>query len=95
VWAEFLVPETATPLAFYDHPVLREVPGHHAQRFGQGTLTYEGTYPSAPLRRAVLLDVLKVAGLTGPDQELPPPGAGAARPERPRQGAPLLSELLG
>jgi beta-galactosidase len=71
VWAELLVPETATPLAFYDHPFFGKYPAITRNTFGQGTLTYEGTYPSAPLRRAVLLDVLKVAGLTGPDQELP------------------------
>jgi beta-galactosidase len=36
-----------------------------------GTLTYEGTWLSDRLQRDILLGVLKQAGLTGPDQQLP------------------------
>lgn len=39
--------------------------------FGKGTLTYEGTVLSDKLQKAVLLDVLKTAGLMTSDQSLP------------------------
>ncbi|HBY60014.1 MAG TPA: beta-galactosidase [Solibacterales bacterium] len=71
VWAEFLIPETAQVLASYDHPVWK-FPAITRNAFGKGTLTYEGTNVSAALQRAVIADALKRAGLTGPDQPLPP-----------------------
>jgi beta-galactosidase len=73
VWAEFIIPETAKPLAYYDHPFFGKYPAITRNQFGTGTFTYEGTHLSRELRRAILLDVLKQAGLTGPDQNLPAP----------------------
>jgi beta-galactosidase len=40
-------------------------------KFGKGTLTYEGTVLSDALQEKVLVGVLQSAGLTGPDQQLP------------------------
>ena len=71
-WAEMLIPDTAEPLAFYDHPFFGKYPAITRNRFGKGTLTYEGTVLSDQLQEKVLLDVLMLAGLTGPDQSLPP-----------------------
>ncbi len=73
VWAEFLIPETATALAYYDHPFFGKYPAMTRNQFGQGTVTYQGTMLSDQLQKSVLLEVLKQAGLTGPDQELPAP----------------------
>jgi beta-galactosidase len=70
-WAEFLIADTAQPLAFYDHPFFRKFPAITRNRFGKGTLTYEGTVLSDQLQEKVVLDVLQQAGLTGPDQSLP------------------------
>ncbi|MGB7190633.1 MAG: beta-galactosidase [Acidobacteriaceae bacterium] len=70
-WAEFLMPEHAKALAFYDHPFFGRWPAITENQYGQGTLLYEGTYLSDTLQHAILLDALKQAGLTGPDQELP------------------------
>src|SRR4029077_2629908 len=70
-WAEFLVPDTAESLAFYDHPFFGKFPAITRNRYGQGTLTYEGTVLSDELQKKVLLDVLKRASLTGPDQGTP------------------------
>ena len=70
-WAEFLMPGHAKALAYYDHPFFGRWPAITENRFGTGTLLYEGTYLSDALQRAVLLDVLKTAGLNGPDQQLP------------------------
>jgi beta-galactosidase len=71
VWAEYLVPETAKGLAYYDHPFFGEYPAITRNRHGKGTVTYEGTVLSDQLQSKVIADVLKTAGLTGPDQDLP------------------------
>jgi beta-galactosidase len=70
-WAEMLILDTAKPLAFYDHPFFGEYPAITRNRFGKGTLTYEGTVLSDKLQEKVLLDVLETAELIGPDQQLP------------------------
>lgn len=71
-WAEMLVPEAAQPLAYYDHPFFGKYPAITRNRFGKGTLTYEGTMLTDRLQQQVLLDVIQLAGLAGPDQTLPP-----------------------
>ncbi len=70
-WAEFLMPEHAKPIAFYDHPFFGKWPAITENSFGAGTLLYEGTYLSDALQTAVIRDALQKAGLNGPDQELP------------------------
>ena len=70
-WAEMLILDGARPLAYYDHPFFGKYPAITQNHFGGGTLTYEGTVLSDALQAKVLLDVLRMAGLTGPDQELP------------------------
>lgn len=70
-WAEMLVPDTAQALAYYDHPFFGKYPAITRNSFGKGTLTYEGTALSDTLQEKLLLDVLQLAGLTGPDQSLP------------------------
>jgi beta-galactosidase len=70
-WAEFLMPEHAQPVAFYDHPFFGRWPAIVRNQYGRGTLTYEGTWLSDTLQRDVLLEVLKSVRLAGPDQQLP------------------------
>jgi beta-galactosidase len=70
-WAEMLILEGAQPLAYYDHPFFGKYPAITRNRFGKGTLTYEGTVLSDALQSSVLTDVLQIAGLIGPDQTLP------------------------
>jgi beta-galactosidase len=71
-WAEMIQLETAKPLAFYDHPFFGKYPALTRNQFGRGTLTYEGTLLSDELQAKVIADVLRMAGLSGPDQQLPP-----------------------
>lgn len=71
VWADMVIPETATVLATYDHPFFGRFAAITRNQVGKGSLTYQGTYLSDELQRAVLLDVLRAARLTGPDEELP------------------------
>jgi beta-galactosidase len=72
-WAEFLIPETAQALAHYDHPFFGRFPAITRNRFGQGTVTYQGTVLSHGPQERLLREVLGLAGLIGPDQELPAP----------------------
>jgi beta-galactosidase len=70
-WAEFLMPEHAKALAYYDHPFFGRWPAITENQYGTGSLLYEGTYLSDGLQRAIVSDALESAGLTGPDQQLP------------------------
>jgi beta-galactosidase len=70
-WAEFLMPEHAKPVAYYDHPFFGKWPAITENEFGSGTLLYEGSYLSDKLQTAVLKGALAKVGLTGADQELP------------------------
>jgi beta-galactosidase len=73
LWAEFLLPTSAKPLAFYDHPFFGRWPAITRNQFGKGTLTYEGTALSDGLQRGVVMDVIRESGLGSSDQELPKP----------------------
>jgi beta-galactosidase len=73
VWAEMLIPETAQVLAVYDHPFFNKYPAITRNKFGKGTLTYEGTVLSDKLQEKILLGVYEMAGLSGPDQKLAAP----------------------
>ena len=70
-WAEMIVADTAKVLAYYDYPFFGKYAAITRNEFGQGSFTYEGTVLSDNLQKAVLLGVLKEAGLAGSDQELP------------------------
>jgi beta-galactosidase len=72
-WAEFLMPEHAKALAFYDHPFFGKWPAITENQFGAGRLVYEGTYLSDTLQAAILRGELEKLGLTGADQQLPAP----------------------
>jgi beta-galactosidase len=72
-WAEMLLPDTAKALASYDHPFFGKYPAITRNSFGKGTLTYAGTVLSDKLLESVILDVLKEAGLTSSDRDLPAP----------------------
>jgi len=71
-WAEFLMPEHAKALAYYDHPFFGKWPAITENTFGAGTLLYQGTYLSDALQTAVLKTELVNIGLAGADQQLSP-----------------------
>jgi len=70
-WAEFLQLEHAEALATYDHPFFGRWPAITRNRYGSGEFVYEGTKLSDSLQGKIVLDCLKSAGLTSPDQQLP------------------------
>lgn len=69
--AEFLKLEHAKSLASYEDAFLGSYPAITVNRFGAGTLTYEGTWLSSELQRAVMKQVLKSAKIPLPDIDLP------------------------
>lgn len=69
-WAELLVPETAETLATYEHPFFTRFPAITKNRYGAGTLTYQGTVLSDDLQTAVIRELLSRASLLGPDHGL-------------------------
>ena len=70
-WAEFLMPEHAKPLAYYDHPFFGKWPAITENQYGTGTLLYEGCFLSDQLQTAVLRSTLEKLGLTDSAQTLP------------------------
>ncbi len=70
-WAEFLMPEHAKALAYYDHPFFGKWPAITVNQYGSGSLLYEGTYLSDSLQTALLKQALSEAGLPNSDQQLP------------------------
>jgi beta-galactosidase len=72
-WVEFLLPTTAGALAWYDHPFFGKYPAITRNHYGKGTVTYEGTMLSDQIQEMVVRQILRAAGLEGPDQQLPAP----------------------
>jgi beta-galactosidase len=63
VWADMILPETAKPLAFYDHPFFGKYPALTRNTWGRGSVTYQGTVLSDTLQERVVAGVLKQAGI--------------------------------
>jgi beta-galactosidase len=70
VWEEFIVPDTAEVVASFSDPYWR-FPAITRNKYGSGNLTYEGTFLTDKLQREVVRAVLKRAGLSDSDQDLP------------------------
>jgi beta-galactosidase len=70
-WAEFLVPDHAAPLAWYDDVFFGRWPAITQNHYGSGTLVYEGTYLSDALQTEIVRRSLGDADLLGSDQQLP------------------------
>ena len=69
-WAEYIILETAKPLAWYDHQYFKEYPALTINNFGQGTLLYEGCIVSDEIQEKIIRQELERAKLMTPDQEL-------------------------
>jgi beta-galactosidase len=67
-WYEFLVPETARPLAYADHPFFGKWPCITENSYGKGKLFYIGAYPSEELLEDIVhrvADEAKVRTVAG------------------------------
>ncbi|MCG6188622.1 beta-galactosidase [Maribellus maritimus] len=68
-WAEYIIPETAQPLAFYKHWFFENFPAITINNFGEGTLLYEGCMVSDSIQEKILMDAVKRSGIRTPDQD--------------------------
>jgi beta-galactosidase len=62
-WYEFLITETAKPLAFANHPFFGQWPVVTENTYGKGNLFYIGTYPSEELLGKVIRLAAEKAGI--------------------------------
>ena len=69
-WAEFIIPETATALAYYDDKHWGKFPAITSNVYGKGTLTYIGTVLSKELMSTVMQKAIQQAGISSPAQKL-------------------------
>nr|WP_319509813.1 beta-galactosidase [uncultured Draconibacterium sp.] len=69
-WAEYLLLETAKPLAFYDHKYFQEYPAITLNEYGDGTLLYEGCMVSDAIQEKIIQQSLDRAEVQGVDQKL-------------------------
>ena len=68
-WYEFLITETARPLAFADHPFFGQWPVITENAYGKGNLFYIGTYPSVELLEKVIRLAAEKAGILTAEQD--------------------------
>ncbi len=69
-WMELITPTTAKVLAYYDHPYWGKYAAITENKFGKGLVTYIGCITSNSVTEKLMADVVKNAGVIGPDQLL-------------------------
>ena len=69
-WAEFIIPETAKPLAYYDDKHWGKYPAITSNQFGNGQLIYIGTVLSDDLMQVVMRKAVMDAGINHLAQQL-------------------------
>ncbi len=67
---ELIIPETAKVLAHYDHPFFGKYAAITQNSYGNGSVTYIGSYPSEAVLKSVAKDVFVQAGIEIPS--MPP-----------------------
>lgn len=70
-WMEFLVPDTAQTMSFYEHPYWSRYAAVTKNRFGRGLAYYIGTYLEKDGMKTLLRQILKENGLLTADAEFP------------------------
>ncbi len=69
-WMEYIIPETARPLAFYKHKYFEEYPAITINKYGDGTFLYEGCMVSDAIQEKIIHREMERAGIMTPDQDL-------------------------
>ncbi len=69
-WAEYLICDTAMPLAYYDHPYFGKYPAITINNYGKGSLLYEGCMVSDSIQKRIILKEMKDLNLITPDQNI-------------------------
>jgi beta-galactosidase len=69
-WIEFIIPETAKPLAVYDDPFFSRFPAVTENRFGKGSLVYEGCLVSDEIQSEIITRKAREIGLIDKDNHI-------------------------
>jgi beta-galactosidase GanA len=69
-WIEFIIPETAKPLAFYDDPFFKTFPAITENRFGKGSFIYEGCLVSDEIQSKIISAKALETGLIDKENQL-------------------------
>ena len=67
-WVEFIIPETAKTLAKYDDPFFGKYPAITENKFGKGSLVYEGSLLSDEIQIKLVGDKARQIGLMDDNQ---------------------------
>jgi beta-galactosidase GanA len=67
-WIEFIIPETAKSLASYDDPFFGKYPAVTENKFGKGSLIYEGCLVSDEIQSAIVLRKASEIKLIDPEK---------------------------
>ena len=68
-WMEYIIPETAEVLAYYDHPYFSAYPAVTINEYGKGTLLYEGSIFSDQIQTKIIQEAIIRAGIENPDHQ--------------------------
>jgi beta-galactosidase len=69
-WIEFIIPETAKPLAFYDDQFFKKFPAVTENKFGKGSLIYEGCLVTDEIQSKIISDKAMETGLIEKENHL-------------------------
>lgn len=69
-WIEFIIPETARPLALYDDPFFGKYPAITENKFGKGSFIYEGCLLSDEIQSKIILNKALETGIIYGDKQL-------------------------
>ncbi len=71
VWAELLTPEQATVLGRYKHPHWGKYAAITENKFGKGTVTYIGSWPSEAIMKKLMKEVVSSADIAINENQFP------------------------
>jgi beta-galactosidase len=69
-WIEFIIPETAKPLAFYEDPFFGKYPAVTENKFGKGSLIYQGCLLTDEIQSKIVSDKASAIGLMDKNEQL-------------------------
>ena len=69
-WVEFIIPETAKPLAMYDDPFFNKYPAIVENRFGKGSFIYEGCLLTDDIQLKIVSEKALETGLIDKGKQL-------------------------
>jgi beta-galactosidase len=69
-WIEFIIPETAKPVAFYDHAFFGKYPAIVENKFGKGSFIYEGCLVTDEIQSKIISGKALEIALIDKDKQL-------------------------